>query len=446
MKSNKDIKMILRELSTLRSQGLLDEESYLSCVEYYKSANGTAKSPVLKYAYTAVMIIGGLMLALGVITFFSYNWNSLGRSLQVAISFIPLLLAGAFSVFVIRNKEGRALDEISAVTTFAGIIVLITMLTHIYQISGNIVDFFTLLIVLGVPLMYVFDSYLLFACISLMLLAFGYPELTIGYEFIRNLLFAALIFPFMSAKLKKKGFARAIIQYFAIPYLLFIAFTFSGFKQIPAVLFSMIGFILVMSLNENRAGVSILTSPWYALSYLALSGILVFASLYRVPGLDIGSRFKAAPFANSIPVVFMLLMIAGSFYMAFRNNKAGKNASFMTDFMIALYQVLVLHIHLSESGQTRLTTNILTLAIVYCFIKEGIKLKRLLIVNLGIIMFLEYLFAYFATASFSQLDKSFLFMTGGVIFLVFNHIAYKRMKDSPDESSAEALTMKGAES
>ncbi len=384
------------------------KNTYQAPFKYYKNLYKLEEKPGVKYACTAAKTAGISVLILAILLIMC-GWGEMIPFFRILLCFLLLILSGVFSYFVIANKEGQALSEIVAVTIFSIIAaLLISLLIFIYSTSGDLKDFhnlytllassgvrilLTLLIALGLLLIYVFDSYFLFACVAVLLLALSSEELTFGFEFFRNALFAGLMLPFLMTKLKNKSFSRAFVQLSAIPYLFFIAITFSGVVQpdnprllpflgLLASILIMFGFIFIFSLNEIRRGASILTTPWCFIGYLSFAIFILSASFSDVPGIG----------GSVVPLhfLFMVSLVATSFLLAFKNLKEGKMTSFMTDLMISLYQLLIVAIYIGVPLLMPIS-NMFTLAVICCLVIEGIATKRLFIMNLGLIILPIYL-------------------------------------------------------
>ncbi len=421
------------------------KSTYQSPKKNNKDSDKSEEKPVAKSPYAAAMRIGVSMLAPVLITFIVHVKTDIHPLFQFLLLLFLLQCFGAFSYFVIENKKGGALDELAALITFVGIVVFIVLIC-IYQTWLDFSEFkdfqvfLTLLIPLGLLLMYVFDSYLLFGCISVLLLALSSEELTFGFEFFRNVLFAGLMFPFLKTKLKDKDLSRGFLQIFALPYLLFVAIAFSGLEHpgshlltpltgLFASILSMLGFIFVFSLNEIRRGTSIQTSPWCFHAYLPFAIFILSASFSDVPGLDLA----VAP-----PHLFFLLsMMAASFFMAYKNLKEGKITSFMTDLVISLYQLSLVIICFAVPPH-RPISNMFTLAIICCLMAEGIATKRLFIMNLGFLTLLIYL-----TISSVLVTPLIALLLGvaGIGFVAANYSVYKQIKKSPDRLPADSLAV-----
>lgn len=405
----------------------------------------------MRSASSILKTIGLLLFALAIIAVISCNWKYFTPFIQVAISFTPFLLAIAFSVFVITNTKSPALNEIAAVLTFAGIVFLITTLIDLCHIQANEQDIISLNLALALPLMYVFDSYFLFSLIAFLLPAlrpdfmFGYTKpLESGFDFYRNFAFITIMFPFLWAKLKNKDFSGALLQILSLPYLLFIIMTFAVNPDVSwLIAFALAGFILILSFNEVRRGVSILKSPLCFIVYYIVAFSMAFATQGDMPGIGV----EQSTFATIVPAVFMIVLLAVSIYMAFKNFREDKKASFISDLILLLYQVSLLNIYFSNSGQSRLINNFLLLAVAFSLINEGRTIKRPFIYFRGIIIFLIYFYVYFLTNNLLQRGNSQLLMIAvASIFIILSYFLYKRIKSPEEELSGDVIEIKVAES
>ena len=83
------IRWVLEELPQLRESGIIDPETEENLKGYYQAKLQGVPKPQ-NYFLLAFSIIGGALIACGVILIFNYNWDMLGKKMQILTAFLPL--------------------------------------------------------------------------------------------------------------------------------------------------------------------------------------------------------------------------------------------------------------------------------------------------------------------------------------------------------------------
>ena len=151
------IQWFLKELPRLQEDGLLDETSAVRLKEHYEER--LAKKPSVKnYFLLAIGLIGGLMIAAGIILVINYNWDMFSKPVRVGISAIPLLIGMAVAFSALVKEKNTLLNELGAILTATGGATLLAMISQIYHTGGEFRDFMMLNLALALPLIYIFNS------------------------------------------------------------------------------------------------------------------------------------------------------------------------------------------------------------------------------------------------------------------------------------------------
>ena len=151
------IQWVLKELPRLQEDGLLDETSAVRLKEHYEER--LAKKPSVKnYFLLAIGLIGGLMIAAGIILVINYNWDMFSKPVRVGISAVPLLIGMAIALIALIKEKDILLNELGAIITATGGATLLAMISQIYHMGGEFRDFMMLNLALSIPLIYIFNS------------------------------------------------------------------------------------------------------------------------------------------------------------------------------------------------------------------------------------------------------------------------------------------------
>ena len=147
----------LDELPKLREAGVIDSDTEENLQQYYRNRLAMAPPPQ-KYFLMALSIIGSVMIAGGIILLFNYNWDMLTKAARISIAFLPVALGVALSFYTLIAGRSQVWREGAAVLTSTGTAVAIALLSHIYHTGGTLSEFMTLVLLLSLPLVYIFDS------------------------------------------------------------------------------------------------------------------------------------------------------------------------------------------------------------------------------------------------------------------------------------------------
>lgn len=140
-------KIVLKELERLRGQGVITEEVYGSIEEFYARENKNKKT-FLNFFITA----GCVLIGLGIILLFAYNWSKLTREIKTGILIICLLLGQGLLYFSLEKKK----EFVPGTGVFLILMVglSIAMISQMYNISGEETGFYLAWSTLSLPVYY----------------------------------------------------------------------------------------------------------------------------------------------------------------------------------------------------------------------------------------------------------------------------------------------------
>lgn len=267
------IRWFLEELPGLRESGIINPDTEENLKGYYLARLAAAPSPQ-KYFLLALSIIGGLLITAGTVLIFNYNWDILGKNLQIAVSFLPLAAAFCLSVFTLAGRRGQAWRECSALATAAGASIAVALLSHIYHTGGDFREFMMLILLFSVPLIYLFNSISLTAVYSIML--FSQLSWRTTDQAICLALLGAVLPMILYHLLKENSPYRKAMRYIAMDCVLFGLFVFS--KEGPLPLFTATSLFFLCGIRVYERKENIWGNPWLILSFVTLTALLGIGS------------------------------------------------------------------------------------------------------------------------------------------------------------------------
>lgn len=145
-----------QQLQTWVDQDIISEEQaeQILVFEGAAPARSSANWGNIIAGSLAALLIGG-----GIVLIFAYNWESLGKTARIALSFLPLIAAQVlygFAYFKYRNEvvwKEAATGFLATMLTAC-----IALISQTYNIGGAMSDFILLLLILGIPLLLLMPS------------------------------------------------------------------------------------------------------------------------------------------------------------------------------------------------------------------------------------------------------------------------------------------------
>ena len=151
------LKWILSEIPQLTEQGIIQSDTASLLEAHYRSRLENLPSPQRIFSLVSG-IIGIVMSVAGVILFLNYNWDMFPKVLRITLAALPLAAGALVSYFTIMAGKGQLWREVSAILTSAGAGTLIAVLSQIYHTGGELHEFMFLLLLISLPLIYIFNS------------------------------------------------------------------------------------------------------------------------------------------------------------------------------------------------------------------------------------------------------------------------------------------------
>ncbi|MBE6371323.1 MAG: DUF2157 domain-containing protein [Lentisphaerae bacterium] len=270
MSEKKHVRWLLDELPRLREQNLITAETENVLREHY----AVRLTPGVNYFMLALGILGVALIGGGIILIFNYNWDMLGQAQQIGVSFLPLLLGLAVSLFTLIRGKSQLWREASAILTAAGGAVAVALLSQIYQLNGSLSDYMMLVLITSLPLIFIFDSIGLATLYSFgmfSLLEFGSPEWL-------RLLILAGIAVWLIMHLRKQSACRVYARYLSLPVVFYLSIQYAGHGCAPLMLFTIAALFLLLGCELQDEGETFWRNPWFPASFLLLTVMLAIGA------------------------------------------------------------------------------------------------------------------------------------------------------------------------
>jgi len=271
------IRWFLEELPKLRESGVIDSTAEESLQKHYQERIAAAPS-LQKYFLLNFSIIGSVLIAGGIILLFNYNWDMFSKLTRILIAFLPIALGVVLSLYTLMASRSQSWREGSAILTSTGTAVLIALLSQIYHTGGTLSQFMTLVLLLALPLIYIFNS------ISLATLYMGALFMTPGSWYELNWLpmeFCLLlgILPFAGWHLlREKSPYQVWMRYLVMGFAVFGIMAFGGGYSRGVILFTVCAVFMLASLRLQDRGERMFCNPWLLASFFFLLVLMSFGT------------------------------------------------------------------------------------------------------------------------------------------------------------------------
>lgn len=373
-------KIMLAELKRLYDNNVITDETLEKIRKYYEhEKKGKSFS-------TYLTTIGLIMISLGVILLFAYNWSQLTRSIKTTLILFTLIFSQClFGYTLIKNKSWMSG---ASVFVFAMSGLSIATISQMYNISGSDTNYYMVWLLLNIPNLYLCKSKLVgipYAVINSLFLASGGNILVYFL-----LMMPALAFNSQEEKYNKLG--EAVIK---VAFILGIFYWYEGLSSTGLYYLPFYG-------------------GAFALIYLWPTGlsrgseffILLIAYLQT---LDSGYLLPRTMEFTTKPLLSWGIYIAALISIVYL--KKWKDP-------VNYFVFLIIPIFFFGVGE--LVCNIYLFSLGVYFIWNGLKENTVKVFNKGNILVCVILISRFLDYNISTLFRGIVFIVIGILFILGN--------------------------
>ncbi|GHS90071.1 hypothetical protein FACS189487_11380 [Campylobacterota bacterium] len=398
---------------------------------YEKSEAG--RSNLASTIFTA---FGAIMVSLGIIAIFAYNWEELPRSARAVIAFALLISAQAFSVFVkLKRPESSLFREASGVFLPIAFTTALAIIAQTYQLGGDLVQFTLVVIALTLPSLYLINStaagaifiFAIAALISALYDGVG----NLGWnEYHFKLTIAWIYFivwlPWYIARLIKDRFSystRSLNLLFMLAIIAIVNSYLGGGLRDLALHNSILlaSFWLANTLiypNETR----LFWKPVEEITKFAIAVMLLIYSCYSPYDRSYYSGYE-----YDLPVFFYIMAMFYFVLIGYFVHKIARERLY--ELIIPIAPFLFYAAFFAKTDMT-LFFSFFTFVGAAAFIFGGVKRMDLALTNQGSIWLVALILIKFFSSNASFLTKGVVFVIVGIAFMVFSVYVRKLIKES----------------
>lgn len=420
---------IIKDLTELVDAAVIDQETADKINLYYKSKNSSST----RRLFIVFAIFGALLTGLGLILIIAHNWDELSRGTKTTFAFMPLVIGQLMCGYVLIKKTSNvAWRESAAAFLVFAVGAVISLISQIYHIPGNLSSFLLTWTILCFPLIYILKSSitsLLFivgiTCYACVTTYFSYPK---EDSFIYWPMLAGSL-PYYYQLYKDKPPSNFMIFHnWIIP--LSIIITLGTVTKITGELmliayFSLFGLFYMLGETDFFIQQKQLNNSYKILGTLGTLVLLLnlsydeFWENLRSKDFQF-NQLITSPELLAALLITLLAMVLFYFQQKDKSIRQIKPIAFVFMLFIVAF-LLGLYLPISV-----VLINICVFAIGILTMKEGSRLDHLGILNFGLLIITALAICRFFDKDLSFILRGMMFLTVGAGFFVTNYMMLKR--------------------
>lgn len=422
---------ILKDLPNLVKADIITEETADDIKNYYKNKGSSSTNRL----FVVFGILGAILVGLGVILIIAHNWDELSKNTKTFFAFLPLLAAQIICGYVLLKKQdSTAWRESGTTLLFFGVGACISLVSQIYNISGDLSSFLLTWMLICLPAIYIMRSSVASLLFIIGITYYACETNYWSYPSSESYLYWLLllgILPFYYLLYRKKPKSNFMVFHnWVIPISITIvlgAFADKAEELMFVGYFSLFGlFYLIGNLdffNEQKtrnSGYKTIGSLGSIILLLTLSFDGFWEDLRRKYFLLNEMLLSPEFFVSAI-----ITILAGVLLYLHQRNKPWNDIKPLAPMFILF--IVAFFIGLSFPFAAILI-NFYVFALGILTIREGAKQNHLGVLNYGLIIITILVICRFFDTNLSFVVRGILFVSVGVGFFATNYWMLKKRK------------------
>ncbi len=428
MKSKYD-KWLAREMKIWEEKDLIEKEALGKIKNYYemKSENEQNKLGAV------LSIFGSVLIGLGILLILAKNWDYFSRAHKVIITLLPFLLGSGLGLFVIKKEIKGQIKEAASIFSTIGIFTALMMHAQIYNIFFE--DWMILLIIaaLVVPLVYFYESTLTLAMyLGLVSLAmFSADHIGLWVKVGIGIVSIGLSVPYVL-----RNYKRDLLSIETIWSNVFLAI--AGFALISSLIDSgvmlrelyLTYFILLLTIDAYVYDEDM--TPLGMRPFAALGSVGLFITLFVFTFNTFWEYIDTSDVVGQYMIVlgmFITIVILLITYLFYKDRESNKS---LLVYIASAIVIIVFRITGMIDSQAYIALpiifNIFFIILSIRILRQGITLRNIIKINLGLFMLAAIIIARFFDSGISFLFKGIIFIICGVVCILTNVYFIKKHK------------------
>ena len=417
---------ILKDINELVQAGVISNEAAGKIRDYYRDKGELSNNRL----FVVFGILGAILVGLGFILIIAHNWDELSKIAKTSFSYFPLFLGQILCGFTLIKKQDSVVwKESASAFLFFAVGAVISLVSQIYNIPGNLGSFLLVWMLLCLPLIYIMRSsvasLLYLIGISFYACEAGYWSISSSESYFYWLLLLGALPHYYLLYKKKTGSNFMIFHNWIIPLSIVISLGTLADKTSELMYisyFSLFGLFSLMGKSQFFDMQNTMNNAYKIVGSLGTIGLLLALS-FDWFWMDLRTGDLLNTYAIDSPEFFtavILTLLAGALFF-FQQVKINP-----TDFVFAFF------IPIFFLGQVSIIAVVLINVLVFVIgifkVMEGVKKDHLGIVNYGLLIITALILCRFFDADLSFIFRGILFVLVGVGFFMTNYRMLKKRK------------------
>lgn len=424
---------VSEDISELLREGIISQETADKIKEYYKTKGNQSHNKL----FIVFGILGAILVGLGILLIIAHNWDNLSRFSKTVLAFLPLLLGQVLCGFsILKKQESTTWKESSSAFLFFGVGASISLISQIYNLSGDLSSFLLLWMLLCLPLVYLMQS----SIASLLYIAgityylgeacyWHYPSSeSYNYWF----LLLAILPYYYKLYLRKTHSNFTTFHHWFIP--ISVMFSLGSVAQHHEELMyiayiSLFGLFYIIGTNLYLKNKKTSNNGYFVFGSLGTSSLLLSLSSNWFWRNLREEQFQFSSMISSPEMIscILILIIAGVLLWKQKEHALLKEFNPLNFVFIVFPIIFIIGLY---SPIATILVNLLILSIGIVNIRRGAKLDHLGILNYGLLMISALVLVRFFDTNLSYVLRGIIFVGVGIGFFLTNFFMLKKRKEN----------------
>ncbi|MBK5277536.1 MAG: DUF2157 domain-containing protein [Bacteroidia bacterium] len=427
-------KLTLKEIDDLLAHQVITEETAKNIINFYQQKAEQSGSRLI----IVFGILGSLLVGMGMVLIIAHNWDMLPKFSKLIIALSPLLVGQLICSYLLwKNITSQAWREGVSVFLIFAVAVSISIVSQVYNISGDLSSFLFVWMLLSIPVVYVMRSSMASLLCWIGVSWLGCQANYFNYNGPRDLLFwglLAAITPWYIRLIRNNPQSNyTFFHHWVVASSLTILLgTLADHNQelmLPVYL-NLLGIFLLIGQLPFFTKQKLLTNAYLITGSLGTLGILLSLSFDWF--WDDISGYNSTSWLGSFETIIFIVLLAAALYLLYVHHKIGDLRKLISkSFVFLIFTFLfAIGINLPEVSQTLL--NVLILALAVYTVREGANADKLWQMNYGLLILTALIICRFFDSDLSFVVRGLLFVSVGLGFFGVNYwMVQKRKKEQP---------------
>ncbi|MDD5571297.1 MAG: DUF2157 domain-containing protein [Bacteroidales bacterium] len=425
---------ITKDISELVSAGIISQETADKIKNFYRNKGGQFRNRL----FVVFGVLGAILVGLGIILILAHNWDDFSILTKTILAFIPLVAGQALCGFaLIKKQDSITWRESSTAFLFFAVGSCISLISQIYNISGNMSTFLLTWMLLCFPLIYLMKS-----SIASLLYIIGityYAGETCYWSFPTSesyfyWMLLILVLPHYYILFKKKPESNFMIFHnWLVPLSLVITLGTLVDKTgelMNIAYMSLFGLLYLIGNANFFKEQKLINNGYTILGSLGTIWLLLMLSFDFFWKELAKKNFQFSEVISSpelIAAVVISLLAAIILYMQRKNKPFTDVEPIEPIFILFIFTFLI---GLFSPFTSIVLVNLLVFSIGIMTIRNGAKLDHLGVLNFGLIIITALVICRFFDTNLSFIIRGILFISVGIGFFIANFRMLKKRKEN----------------